>query len=183
MRILILILVGIGIVQIICVDADDVVVVAQFTRFGRKSKIGYGWDSRWFESFKAEFPLILLLVLEFEFEGFVLEISEFGFSWDIRIAETPCGTAHIFLIFAIVAFVVGSVAIADHGHYVGEDSARTIVLVGVKEDTETFEFVNGAEDVALDAALFGEPHGEPITVKVALTMDLEFDFDLRKSCG
>lgn len=107
-----------------------------------------------------------------------MEIGEFCFGGDVCVAETAGGTAHEFLVFSVVVFVVGSLSIADHGHYVGEDGAGSVVFVGVEEDSEAFEFVDGAEDVALGGALFGEPHGESVTVEVALAVNFEFDFDL-----
>lgn len=80
-----------------------------------------------------------------------------------------------------MSLVVGSLAIAHHGHDVGERSAGTVVLVRVKEDTQTLKVIRRTEDRALGGALLGEPHGEAIAVQVAGTFDLEFNLDLHIS--
>ena len=155
-------------------------IIAQFSRLRTKAQICHRWYTRGLECLKTEFPLIFLLVLELELECLVLEIGQSGFGGDVGVAKASGGTAHEFILFAVVVFIVSSVSIADHGHYVGEDGAGAVVLVSVKEDTETLEFVDRAEDVALGGALFGYPHGEAVAMKVTLAVDLEFDFDLEK---
>ena len=79
---------------------------------------------------------------------------------------------------AIVVLVVSRVSIAAHGHDIGEDSARAVVLVGIEEDAESLELVSVTENRARLSTLFGEPHGEAVAVEVALSMNLEVDNDL-----
>jgi hypothetical protein len=79
---------------------------------------------------------------------------------------------------AVVVLVVGSLAVAVHGHDVREDSAWTVVLVRVNEDTEALKVVGVAKDGPRLCALLGEPHGEAVAVEVALAMDLEFNRNL-----
>ncbi len=79
---------------------------------------------------------------------------------------------------AIVVLVVWRLAVAVHGHDVGEDGARAVVLVGVDEDTEALELVSVAKDRPWLRALLGEPNGEAVAVEVALAMDLELNRDL-----
>lgn len=42
---------------------------------------------------------------------------------------------------AVMRLVVGGMPITHHGHDVRERHTRAVVLIGVKEDTETLEFV------------------------------------------
>ena len=79
---------------------------------------------------------------------------------------------------AVVVLVVGRLAVAVHGHDVGEDGARAVVLVRVDEDAQALELVGMAKDRPWLRALLGEPHGEAVAVEVALAMDLELDGDL-----
>lgn len=74
--------------------------------------------------------------------------------------------------------VVGGLAIAHHGHNVGEGNTGTVVLVGIEEDTKTLELVCGSKDRAVCGALLGEPESETITVQRTTAVDLEFQFDL-----
>jgi hypothetical protein len=80
---------------------------------------------------------------------------------------------------AVVVLVVDGLAVAVHGHDVGEDGAGAVVLVRVDEDAQALELVGVAKDGPWLRALLGEPHGEAVAVEVALAMDLEFDRDLR----
>lgn len=72
--------------------ADDVVVVAQFTRPCREAEVRdgrhadrliVGWSQR--EAFS---PAIVRFVLKFEGERFVLEVGQAGLCWDSRIAKS-----------------------------------------------------------------------------------------------
>jgi hypothetical protein len=58
---------------------------------------------------------------------------------------------------AVVVLVVSSLSVTVHSHDVGKDGARAVVFVCIKKDTEAFEFVGRAEDIALEGALLGEP--------------------------
>jgi hypothetical protein len=79
---------------------------------------------------------------------------------------------------AVVVLVVRRVSIAIHGHDIGEDGSRTVVLVGIEEDAESLKLVSVTENRARLCTLLGEPHGEAIAVEVALSVDLEVDNDL-----
>lgn len=79
---------------------------------------------------------------------------------------------------AVIGLVVGGLAVAAHGHNIGENDARSVVLVGVEEDAQAVKLVLIAKDVALLAPVLGDPHGEPIAKEVALAVDAEFDFNL-----
>ena len=83
-----------------------------------------------------------------------------------------------FVRLAVVVLVIGRVAVAVHGHDVGEHGARAVVLVRIDEQTEALELVGVAKDRPRLRALLGEPHGKAIAVEVALAVDLEFDNDL-----
>lgn len=91
------------------------------------------------------------------------------------------GTPSQLIGLAIVRLVVARLAIAHHGHNVGERRAGAVVLVRVEEDAQTFKVIRGPKDRALRRALLGEPHGKPITVQIPLAMDIELDFDLQPS--
>lgn len=67
-------------------------------------------------------------------------------------------------VLAVAALVVGGLAVAEHGHDVGEDDAGSVVLVGVHEDAESVKVVRVTKDVTLLATLAGHPHGEAIAV-------------------
>lgn len=89
------------------------------------------------------------------------------------------GTPSQLVGLAIVRLVVARLAIAHHGHYVGEGRAGAVILVRVEEDTQTFKVIRGPKDGALRRALLGEPHGKPVTVQISLAMDIELDLDLQ----
>ena len=94
----------------------------------------------------------------------------------------PAGATHRaacqFILFPIRILVVGCLAISQHCHYVGELRARTVVLVGIEEDPETFKVVHRAEDGASQRTLFGNPYCHAIAMEVALAFNLELDFQL-----
>jgi hypothetical protein len=132
--------------------------------------------------------------LEFETEELFLEVGETGFGRDLSIANStglsgislsqPNNISSIYrassdlISLAVVVLVVWCVSITVHSHDVGEYGAGTVVLVGIEEEAETLELVRMAEDVSWLCALLCEPHGEAVTVKVALAVDLELEYDL-----
>lgn len=77
--------------------------------------------------------------------------------------------------FAVVVFVVGSMAVAVHSHDIGEHSAGAVVLVRIEEDTQALEFVRGTEHISLCRALLREPHCEAVSVEISLSMYFELD--------
>lgn len=76
--------------------------------------------------------------------------------------------------------VVRGLSVAHHGHDIRERDTRTVVLVGIEENTETLELVCRSEDGTLRGALLGEPESEAIAVQVALAVELKLQFDLRQ---
>ncbi len=132
--------------------------------------------------------------MEFETEELFLEVGETGFGRDLCIANSTGLIAVSFrqpnsisstyrassdlISLAVVVLVVWRVSITVHSHDVGEYGAGTVVLVGIEEEAETLELVCMAEDVSWLRALLGEPHGEAVTVEVALAVDLELEYDL-----
>lgn len=77
-----------------------------------------------------------------------------------------------------MSLVVRGLPIAHHGHNVRERRARSVILVRVEENTESLEVIRRSKDRTRLRALFGEPHGEPITVEVSFAVDFEFEFNL-----
>lgn len=84
-----------------------------------------------------------------------------------------------FIRLPVIALIIGRLAIANHKHDIGEDCARSIVLVCIKEDSETFEVVFGTEDGTLLGSVFCNPHREAISIEVPSAMNLEFKFNLQ----
>lgn len=77
-----------------------------------------------------------------------------------------------------MCLVVGGLPITHHGHDVREGDTGAVVLIGVKEDAETLEFICRTEDGALRGTLLGEPERKPIAMQVAGTVDLELELNL-----
>lgn len=74
-------------------------------------------------------------------------------------------------------------AVAQHGRDVRENDTGAVVLVSIKKETKAFELVNGAEDGALESALFGYPHSHAVAEEVVGAMDLVFPFDFPVGSG
>jgi hypothetical protein len=74
--------------------------------------------------------------------------------------------------------VVAGLPITHHGHDVRERNTGAVVLIGVKEDTETLESICRTENRALRGALLGEPERKSITMQVAGAVDLELELNL-----
>ena len=79
---------------------------------------------------------------------------------------------------AVIVFVVCRLTISVHGHYVGEHRARAVILIRVEENAETFKLVYMTKDVPRLGSLLSDPHGETITVEIALAVDVEFELNL-----
>lgn len=75
-------------IKIIGFHRDDVEVVGELACCGAEAKVGDGWDGDG-AGFEAEGPFVSGFVLEFEFEGLVLEVSEAGFGGDAGAADAP----------------------------------------------------------------------------------------------
>lgn len=76
-------------VEVVCLDRDDVEVVAQFAGLGAEAEVGDRGDGDG-AVLEAEGPQVVGLVLEFEFEGLVLEVGEAGFGGDGCASDTAC---------------------------------------------------------------------------------------------
>lgn len=73
-------------VEILRLDSDDIMVIRELAGLSGESKVG---DGRNFKvgNVEAFSPFVFGLVLEFEFEGFIGEVGDFGFRGDIGIAN------------------------------------------------------------------------------------------------
>lgn len=83
-----------------------------------------------------------------------------------------------FVCFAVVVLVVWRLSVTGHGHDIREHGSGSVILVGVEEDTEAFEPVRGAKDIARSGALLCEPHSEAVTEQAALSMNLKLHQNL-----
>lgn len=79
---------------------------------------------------------------------------------------------------AVVVLIIRGVAVAVHGHDVGEYGAWSVVLIRVEEEAQSLELVHVTEDISRKRSLLGEPHREAIAVEVSLPVDLELEFNL-----
>ncbi len=167
-----------GRVEVLGVDRDDVVVVAQLTRLGAKAKVGNLGNCRRLVRLEAQGPLVLGLVLQLQLEVFVLEVGQAELGRHGRVPDAPGRAAGKLGALAIRVLVIRCLAIADHGHDVGEDNTRPVVLVRVEEDAEALKLVGAAKYGADFPALFCDPHGEAVAIELVLSMDLEFHLNL-----
>jgi len=159
------------------------VVVAQLPRLSGEAKIGNLGDGWWLVGLEAKRPLALRLVLQLELEILVLEIGQAELGRDTRVPDTASRATCKFGVLSVRVLVVRGLAVADHGHDVGEHHAGPIVLISIEEDAEALEFVGATENGALLSALFGDPHGEAVAVESVFAMDLEFHLDFPvRSC-
>jgi hypothetical protein len=161
------------IIQILRRHTNNTMIITQLPRLPTKPQIRHRRNRRRFIRLKAQLLLFLILILQLQLQTLILEIRQFRLRSHIRIPNSSRRAAHEF-----VVFVVGFLPVADHGHDVREDGAGLVVLVGVEEDSETFQTVGAAEDVAACCALLGEPHCEAVAVEGAGAVDFEFEFDL-----
>ena len=83
-----------------------------------------------------------------------------------------------FIRLAVVVLIIRGVAVAIHGHNVGEHGAWSVVLIRVEEETESLELVRVTKNVAWLRSLLGEPHREAVAIEVPLTMNLELEQNL-----
>jgi hypothetical protein len=168
-------------VQVLGVDADDVVAVAQLARLGAEPEVA---DRRQLDvrDLEAARPLVLVLVHQVHGELLVLEVRDLGAGREIGVAHAARGAAGELVRFAVVALVVFGLAVADHGHDVGKDHAGPVVLVGVEEDAEAFELVFHAEHGAFFRAGLCHPDRHAVAEEGARAMDLEFELDFPVRC-
>jgi hypothetical protein len=167
-----------GIIEVLGGNHDDVVVITQLARLGRETEVRNAGNSGRLVGLEAELPGVFSFVLKLELQALILEVGETGFGRYACAPDAPGRTTHELIVLAVVGLVVDLVAISNHSHDIGEYGAWTIVFVGVEEDSETFEFVDAAEDGPRGCTLLGEPHCEAIAVQVPLSVDFEFYFNL-----
>ena len=84
------------------------------------------------------------------------------------------------LVRSIRIFIIRCMSIAEHSHHERIDSTRTVILVCVKEDTETFEVVDRAKNRSLGSTLLCYPQGHAISMEGGFSVYFEFEFDLRE---
>jgi len=170
-----------GRVQVLGVDADDVVAVAELTGLGAEAQVADAGELDVRDG-EAAGPLVLVLVHQVEGEFFVLEVGNLGPRGEVRVAHAARGAAGELVGFAVVALVVLGLAVADHGHDVREYNAGPVVLVGVEEDSQAFELVFHAEDGAFFHAGLCDPERHAIAEEGARAVDLEFELDFPVGC-
>ena len=170
-----------GRVQVLGVDADDVVAVAELARLGAEAEVADGrqLDVR---DLEAARPLVLVLVHQVHGELLVLEVRDLGAGREVGVAHAARGAAGELVGFAVVALVVLCLAVADHGHDVREHHARPVVLVRVEEDAEAFELVSHAEHGAFFRAGLCHPDRHAVAEQSARAMDLELELDFPVCC-
>jgi hypothetical protein len=96
-------------------------------------------------------------------------------------SKDPCAyrAPSQFLILSIRILVILRLPITEHGHNVGKYHSRAVVLVGIEEDAQSFELIDGAEDGSFKSPLLGYPQSHAIAMEIASSMNLELDFNLR----
>lgn len=78
-------------VQVLGLDGDDVVVIAELTSLGREAQVGNGGNSDVVlggSQLEAGNPAVLGLVLQVQGQGLVLEVSQAGLGRDGGTTET-----------------------------------------------------------------------------------------------
>ena len=157
-------------------------VVGQLSGLGAEAEVGNVGDRRGVGLVEAHLPVVLVLVLQLELELLLLEVGQAQLCRDLGVSEPARrASAHLGRL-AVVALVVLGVAVAKHGHDIGEDDAGAVVLVRVYKDAQSLKVVRVSKNVARLAALAGDPHGEAITVQLVLARNSEFDFYLPVCC-
>lgn len=182
-------------IQVLGRDRDDVVVVGELARLGAEAEVRDGGDLDFWTQSEAVIPLGLVLVLQVEREGLVLEISQAELGGDIGVAKAARLSSLLILRLdkhikktyraasqliglAVVLLVIDRVTIAEHGHDIGKHDTRPVVLVRVDEDAQAVKLVLEAKDLPALRALLGEPHGHAVAVQSSRASDLEFDLNL-----
>lgn len=127
---------------------------------------------------EAAGPLVLVLVHQVHGKLLVLEIGDFGASGEVGVAHAARRAACQLVGFAIVALVVLRLAVADHGHDVGEDHAGSVVLVRVEEYSETLKLVLHTEHGTFLRARLCYPECHAIAEQCAGAVNLELEFHL-----
>ena len=167
--------------QRVHLHAVQIVVLRQLTRARRKA---HKRRARQVElarvgNDKAVLPLVLALDVEVHGEELVAHKRDAGAGHVAGVVEAAAGAAADLVGEAVVRGVVLGLAVAHHGHDVGEGLARAVVLVGVKEDAEALEAVRGAKHGPRLALVRGDPEGHAVAVqRRALAVDFKVKLDL-----
>lgn len=66
-----------------------------------------------------------------------------------------------------MGLVVWGLAVTQHSHHIWERGTRSVVLVGVEKDAESFKVVRKAKDRARRGALFGKPERKSVSMQMA----------------
>lgn len=173
----------VGHVQVLGADRHDVVVVAELARLRAEAQIGGVGDHRWLVGLETKYPVVLLLVLHLKLELLVLEVRQAELGWDGSVSDAACRAARELLLLAVRILIVGSLSVAHHGHHVGENRARAVVLVRIYENAKALKVVDAAKNWSRLRACLGDPHGEAVAEELVLAVNLEFDFDFPIRCG
>lgn len=173
---------GLGRVKVLGADGDDIVVVAQLTSLGGESQVRDLWDRGRLVCLEARSPLAIRLVMQLQLEGLVLEVGKAELCRNAGVSDSAGRAARKLVALSISVLVVCRVSVTNHGHDVGEDHARAVVLVGIEEETQTLKFVGVAKYRANIVAPFSHPHGEAVTVKLVLAVYLKLDLNFPVCC-
>lgn len=73
-------------IQVMCPDRGDVVVVGEFAGFGAEAEVCDGRDFEVWD-LEAGSPFVDGFVLQLELEVLVLEVGQAGFGWDLGVAD------------------------------------------------------------------------------------------------
>lgn len=87
-------------------------------------------------------------------------------------------TSSKFVGLAVIGLVIWGLAISQHCHHIREHHPGPVILVRIDEDAKPIEVIRVAKHRSGRRPLLGEPYREAVTVEVALTVDLELDFNL-----
>lgn len=173
---------GVG-VQVVCLDRDDIVVIAQFASLSAESEVGDVGDRRRAVVVEAERPFVLVLVLQLKLQLLVLEICETKLGRDAGVTDASSGASSKLSVLAVIVLVVGLLAVAKHGHNVGEHDSGSVVLVRVDEDTKSLESVGASEYIALLSTLSRHPHSESISIELVFATKLKLHLYFPVGCS
>lgn len=128
-------------------------------------------------------PFAVITILQFQAKEILLEVRQLCLSGHRRVPDSPGAAARELGALSVMIMVVTGLAVSQHGRDVGEHNSRTVVLIGVEEDSKTLEFVNRAENGTGKGALLRDPHGEAVAVEMVVAVDFEFPFDFPVCSG
>lgn len=139
-------------------------VITELASLGAEPKVCNGGNRWGFLGLEAERPIILILVLQLQFQRLVLKVGQLELGGHTGVSDATSGAASELGVLSIVVLVVGRLSVTNHCHDIGEDDTGAIVLVRINENTKTLEVVLVTEDGTELPALFREPHGEAVAI-------------------